>query len=122
MNKRWLMLVTAVQFAACIQPPVASEMPAVIDNPDAAGRAELLATVRKALGDVAVTLADNALTESNVLLIERVPRRNASGLLLNGRDLGRPQGFHLYLSGAHCVLKQDGTDRNWVLQRSKCKP
>jgi hypothetical protein len=97
-----------------------ADRPAIIVNPTAASRGELLKIVRQALNNVAVTLADDALTQDNVLLIERTPRRDAGGQLLNGRVLELPERFTLGLRNSQCVLTQASTQRQWILWNTHC--
>ena len=98
-----------------------AEAPAVIANASEQGRAELLATVRRALHDASVVLADDALTTSSTLIIERVPRRDSSGRLLNGRERGRPEQFQLRRTGRQCVLVHVNTADRWILRHAHCR-
>jgi hypothetical protein len=92
----------------------------MIVNPTAATRTELLHIVRMALNNAPVTLSDDALTQDTVLIIERTPRRDTSGQLLNGHVLETPERFVLSLSHSHCVLTQESTHRHWVLRQTTC--
>jgi len=95
---------------------------AVLTNPTAETRAELTQVVSAALGGAGVTLADDALTHESELIIERVRPRDAHGLLLNGRVLGKPEHFHLVQEGARCVLIQESTGKRQLLTKATCKP
>ena len=100
--------------------PDSSAAPAVIVNPSGASRMELARVVRKALHGAPVTLADDALTTSNTLLIERATPRDASGRPLNGRSLDRPERFDLFARKSRCVLVQSRTGRRWTLRHTAC--
>lgn len=119
-------LTLAALLAACQHaPPVdpASEVPAVIVQPTEASRAALAQAVSVALGGVKVTLADFALTQSSELTIERVPRRDPEGRLLDGRGYGeKPIRFKLLKSGADCVLIHEETGRRYKLADTECAP
>ena len=90
-----------------VAPP---DMPAVLTNPTARTHAELARVVSRAMNGAPVTLADSALTSDDVLIVDRVVRRDAQGRELNGRETGRPEHFRLVKSGSRCVLVQR-TDR-----------
>ena len=96
------------------------EAPALIAKSSAESRAELARVVSSALGGVPVTLADDALTRESELTIERAPLRDERGLLLNGRELGRPEQFRLLKVGADCVLEHQRTGQRWKLTQASC--
>lgn len=106
--------------SACATTGARADKPAIIVEPTAQSRAELLSVVRMAFGNAPVTLADDALTGSSSLAIERIPRRDANGQLLNGRVLEMPERFTLALRNSKCVLTQESTHREWVLHKTKC--
>ena len=89
---------------ACQVPATQPEVPAVIVNPTPQSRAQLANALSKMLYGSPVILADDALTRSSVLLIERRPARDASGVRIDGRDYGKAQTFTLIKSGSSCVL------------------
>ena len=105
---------------ACAVRPEALRTPAVIVNPTADTGAELERVIRNAIGDVPVTLADDALTTSNMLSLEHARPRDPDGRLLNGRELTRPETFELFKRGSRCVLVQSKTGREWTLHHVKC--
>ena len=105
---------------ACAVRPEGSRIPAVIVNPTAETGAELERVIRNAIGDVPVTLADDALTASNMLSLEHARPRDPEGRLLNGRELTRPETFELFKRGSRCVLVQSKTGREWTLHHVKC--
>jgi hypothetical protein len=106
--------------AACASEPTHVHA-ALIIHPDAASRAELLDAVTAALNHAPVSLADDALVHDSVLLIERQPRLDPTGVQANGRELGMPERFLLASDGRHCVLTHDRTRRHWVLTHTQCK-
>jgi hypothetical protein len=94
--------------------------PAVIVDPTTESRQELARVIHEALGDVPVTLGDDALTGSSLLTLEHALRRDPEGRLLNGRELGRPETFELFKRGSRCVLVQSSTGREWTLHHVTC--
>jgi hypothetical protein len=94
--------------------------PAVMIDPTAENRQELARVIHEALGEVPVTLADDALTASNMLSLEHARPRDPEGRLLNGRELTRPETFELFKRGSRCVLVQSKTGREWTLHHVRC--
>jgi hypothetical protein len=105
---------------ACAARPEPSRTPAVIVNSTAATAAELKRVIRDAIGDVPVTLADDAFTTSNRLSLEHARPRDPQGRLLNGRELSRPETFELFKRGLVCVLVRSKTGREWTLHHAQC--
>ena len=100
------------------------DVPAVIVNPTPQSRAELSLAVQRALHSGPVLLADDALTQSSLLPIDRIPRRDSHGRLLNGLEIGRkPEVFRLVQSGCRCVLIHDDVDQlRQPLTATRCQP
>ena len=100
------------------------DVPAVIVNPTPQSRAELSLAVQRALHSDPVLLADDALTQSSLLPIDRMPRRDSHGRLLNGLEIGRkPEVFRLVQSGSSCVLIHDDVDHlRQPLTATRCQP
>jgi hypothetical protein len=105
---------------ACAVRPEPLRTPAVIVKPTAETGAELERVIRNAVGDVSVTLADDALTVSNMLSLEHARPRDPEGRLLNGRELTRPETFELFKHGSRCVLVRSRTGRKWTLHHVQC--
>jgi hypothetical protein len=94
--------------------------PALLTNPTAQSISELQRAVRDALNGAPVRLAGDALTQNSILVVERVQPRDAAGLPLNGRALGKPEHFRLVKHGAHCILIHERTGKHWVLRSATC--
>lgn len=97
------------------------QQPAIIVNP-AESRNELHRVVQQALGDRPLTLAEDALTRQNVLLIETERPRDRMGALLDGRDLGTPERFVLVMRALACELIHERSGRRWTLKTARCAP
>ena len=106
--------------AACRTAPARHDVPAVITEPSERSRAELEQAVSAALNGATVTLRDDALTREDTLVVERIRHRDPNGLLIEGRDLGRPERFHLVKNGAECVLVHESTGRRFPLSQTTC--
>jgi hypothetical protein len=96
------------------------DVPAVTVAPTDASRAALAAAVTAALHGAQVTLADDALTRSSTLIVERAPHRDAAGLRIDGREVGAPERFQLVKRGGACVLVHERTGRETVLESTTC--
>jgi hypothetical protein len=115
-------LAAVASLLGCVGRPAPRDVPALLASPTAAARAELADAVSRALAGRPVTLAEDALTKDDTLLVERTTRRDAGGAPLDGRRTGRPDRFHLVASGAECVLVHEGSGRRFVLKAASCVP
>ena len=97
-----------------------TEAPARIVAPTAESRAALKAAVGIALNGVDVTLADDALMHSSVLVVGPKLVRDAQNNPIMGRDLGRPIQFELRRIGEACVLELRATGERWTLSHTQC--
>jgi hypothetical protein len=105
---------------ACATMSGRPDLPAVLTNPTAESRAELVRRVSGALHGAPITIADDALTRDSTLIIERTPPRTADGVPLSGRETGRPEHFRLVKNGSHCVLVHERTGKRWTLKAATC--
>ena len=105
--------------ASCFAQP---EVPALIDKPTGESRAELAQAVSSALRGAPVRLADDALTRSSLLIVEKAHPRDASGVPLSGRDLDRPENFRLVKTGKRCALVHERTGKRTLLASTTCVP
>ncbi|HEY2037448.1 MAG TPA: hypothetical protein VGG96_10565 [Steroidobacteraceae bacterium] len=97
--------------------------PAIITHPTPASRAALERAVSQALTHGApVRLAPDALTHQSLLIVGHAQVRDARGIPLNGRELGRPQHFRLLRRGSKCVLLHVETDKLSLLAHTTCRP
>jgi hypothetical protein len=98
------------------------DSPARIVQPDANSRAELHHAIARALQRSHVTLADDALTRTSILIIERTPARDPTGQRLSGRDYDKPEQFQLVLDGGRCILIHQRTGERYELRATRCEP
>jgi len=113
---------SALALAGCAQRSAQPEVPAVLTHPSATSRAELVRVVSEAMNGAPVTIADDALTADDTLIIDRASGRDARELNLRGRDTGKPEHFRLVKSGPQCVLVHAATGRRWTLTSATCAP
>jgi len=110
----------ALSSAACKMNAMHEDRPARIVDPTAEGRAELRQAVSEMLSGAEVMLADDALTESSVLVVERSRIRSIDNPPLSGRDLGRPERFQLVTTGRQCVLIRESNQARHQLLETEC--
>ncbi len=114
-------VVALAAFAAgCVAPNGVSRAGVMVD-PTPAARSELTEVVSAALGGVPITLADDALTASSVLVIERSLPRGLDVPPVGGRNMETPVTFRLIAAGSRCVLENQGNGRRWTLRESRCR-
>ena len=118
---RTLPAVGVLLLSACTLSQAQEEVPAVISHPMPASRAELSRVVSEALQSTPVTLANDALTKTSTLFIERTPRRDAAGRLLNGLELGRTEKFRLVKRGDQCILVHENSAARRLLEAVSCE-
>jgi hypothetical protein len=119
---RAVALLATVVLSGCVPRLASPDAPAVLTHPTARWREELAQVVSRALNGAPVTLAESALTTSDVLIVGRTERRDAQGRNLNGRELSRPDHFRLVKHGSRCVLVHEETGRRWTLRSATCAP
>ena len=124
------MKLTRLAFFACIILAMAGckttraqeDIAAVIVDQTPQSHAELLQVLTDALNGAPVTIADDALTQNSLLIIERQAPRDLENRPLTGRDLGRPKQFRLVLSSGDCVLVDQSDGQRWALRDTSCVP
>ncbi len=100
--------------------PPGSELPARIVNPSDASRAELERAVGDMLFGAEVTLAEDALTESSVLILERGRVRSLGNPPLSGREMREPERFQLVTDGERCFLVHGEERARYELRDTDC--
>jgi hypothetical protein len=112
-------VVVAASFAGCKNVVPDTDQAAVIINPDAASRAALQETVNTAL-HTDVALADDALTETSILTIERKVPQSIEGSPAQGRNMEMPIQFRLVRNGSECILIDQRDLSRTVLADTVC--
>ena len=95
------------------------DVAARITNPTDHSRAAL----QNIVNDVLITdvaLADDALTDSSVLIIEQHPPRNMQNPPSQGRNMDTPIRFRLVLNGSDCILIDQRDNSRYVLEMTTC--
>lgn len=103
-------------------PSLSGDRPAVIVNPTPESRAELERVVSDMLFGAEITLSEDALTKSSVLVVEHDRIRRLGQPPLTGRDLGKPERFRLLTTGTACVLIHESNHARYELPETDCIP
>jgi len=117
----WMVATLALAMAACRTAPTEQDRAARIVDPDDASRAALQRALEAAL-HTKVTLADDALTETSVLIIERSPPPNMRTPPAQGRTMEPPIQFRLVIHGEDCVLIDQRDRSRYKLENTRCEP
>ena len=112
----------ALMFSGCQTIDAAADVPALINEPDDASRAALRDTISSIFGGRDILLADDALTKTSLLLIERNVRGSMNAPPATGRVLEEPIRFRLVKSGEDCVLVDLRDESRHVLADTDCVP
>ena len=99
----------------------ASDAPAAVLDSTPESRSDIQQAVSTALGRK-VLIADNALTTSSLLIIERREPRTIDGRVGGGRILDSPETFELVLDDGRCVLVHRGSKATYPLGNTRCQP
>jgi len=105
--------------AGCQSVTPGEAIPARIVDPDEASRTALESAVNQALGGD-VLLADDALTDTDVLIIERRTPATPEGRIATGRNMDLPVQFRLVLDGTECVLIDTRESVRYTLENTRC--
>ena len=114
----WLLIATS-GVVACQTVATGYDKPARITDPTDDSRAALQQVVNAAL-NTDVTLADDALTKSSLLIIERVMPRSMEGSPAQGRTMDMPFQFRLVINGDDCILIDQRDESRHALQDTSC--
>ncbi len=110
-----------VSLSACSSLEIRHESAAVIDNASGETKAELEAIISRILKKPKVTIAEDALTESDILIISRTPKRNLRLNPVLGRSREKPNRFQLVKIGQDCYLKYEATQERCKLEKTSCR-
>lgn len=115
-----LVIFTAMTvLVACQTVATNHDQPARIVDPGVASRAALQQLVN-ALLNTEVAVADDALTDSSVLIIERSIPRSLEGSPAQGRTMESPFQFSLVINGDDCVLIDQRDQSRHELSDTSC--
>lgn len=121
-ESRHAILVTCVWLlSACQMTSSQVAKPAVLINSGAEVRQEISEAVIAMTGFSSVALADQDLTKSSELVVERKRQKTTKGDLIQGRDLELPHSFQLVRQNGQCWLVHQTTDQRLLLKKAQCR-
>ncbi|MBW1762100.1 MAG: hypothetical protein JRG67_12855 [Deltaproteobacteria bacterium] len=120
MNRFLLITALAVGVGGCRSVATEHDRAARIIHADDASRAALQRAVNDAL-NTNVTLANNALTESSLLIIERSLPRSMQSLPAQGRNMEVPIQFRLVINRKDCILIDQRDRSRYELENTTCE-
>lgn len=115
------LVAATVLLAACQMPSAQPATPAVLTNPGAEVRQELITTIQAMSGFASVALAASDLTRSSELVIERMPQSDNHGVLLQGREMQAPHRFQLQTQDGQCWLLHRASGQRQRLVQAQCR-
>jgi len=121
-NRRATWIAGILLVAGCQTMNAGADVPAVITGPDDSSRADLKAALAASFGGLDVVIADDALTQTSLLTIERGAHRTINNPSPDGRILADPFRFRLVKSSNDCVLVDLRDDSRHVLANTNCVP
>jgi len=116
-------LLSATVFAAmlgCQTVEPDFDQPARIVNVNDASRAALQQALNTEIGTT-VTLANNALTDNNLLTLENSPPRSIANPNPQGRIMEMPIQFQLVKNGDDCILIDQRDRSRQILSNTSCE-
>ena len=120
-NRSAVIIVAMLALIGCQTWAIDHDVPAVIASATDESRAALQDAVDAALG-AGVPIAEDALTRSSVLTIERKLPRDLQGSPAQGRTMDAPIQFRLVLGEAGCTLIDTRDNSRRVLEHTTCVP
>jgi hypothetical protein len=120
MKELCLTIAFLIGVAGCRTVATDYDRAARIIDADDASRAALQRAVTDALS-ANVTLADDALTRSSTLIIQRSPPRSIQSLPAQGRNMDLPIQFRLVTNRNDCVLIDERDRSRYKLENTRCK-
>lgn len=97
-----------------------SDVPALIIQPDEASRSALRSTLSEIFGGRDITLADDALTRTSMLVLEPTLRQKLDRRQSLGRVVTKPFIFRLVKHGDLCILVDLRDDKAYPLTDTRC--
>jgi hypothetical protein len=95
------------------------DQPARITSTSDASRSDLQGAVNAALS-TEVVLADDALTDTSLLIIEVNPPKSIDGVSGQGRIMATPIQFRLVINGTDCILIDQRDESRYLLEKTSC--
>ena len=99
---------------------LSTEVPAKLVGSTKAIRAEVKSAMSTLLQQDSIIIADDAFEKRSVLVLERLPYKDAQGNRIQEREMATPERIQLLLKGGKCVLKRLSNDTYIELKTAQC--
>lgn len=117
----WLSaVVMSAVVTACTTPAEPLETPALLTATTQACRAQIEYAIGRWMG-APVTLGTMAFSSESHIMIEHKQARDASGRVLDGRLLDKPEAFHLVRAGGKCIVVNVRTFERAIVDACTCR-
>ena len=113
--------IPASLLAAACQSVETADVAALRAESTPASTTEIRHVVEKALPGHRILMANDAFTESSLLVIERRRHEGLEGLRSSGAADEAPHRFRLVLDGGQCELVHLNTGKRHALTRTRCR-
>ena len=117
---RIVLVLAAASLAACATTDYSTATDALLTESNETVRMELVKVTSEALSGRPVSIAPDALTTTNRLIIEEGDMMGRDGNPLSGRLMNKPDHFVLKKSGAQCVLYHEQGETYYPLENVTC--
>ena len=121
-GRRLLLFLPLTVLVACQTISASEDVPAVIADPTEVSRADLRATLMEIFGERRITVAEDALTSTSLLVLEQGPQRTGGPEDVSGRQMLPPLRLRLVKNGDDCVLVDLRDDSRHLLADTNCRP
>ena len=112
-------LMCALAMTGCKTIGSGEDLPARVTNPTIESRAALQQAVNDAM-NMNVLIADDALTDSSLLILERSPPRSMQNLPATGRNMDSAIQLRLVINGNDCILVDTRDAARYLLENTTC--
>lgn len=116
-----IIVLFTIALVSCVTQKPEDDVPALIDKPTVASHGELVEIVSRVLNQSPVMLSHDALTRTNLLVIEIRRIQNLKGERDGRRVAQSPAQFRLVMNNSHCVLLFDTDGSRYQLKQTSCR-
>ena len=114
------LIVLALNLASCQSQSSLDDVPAIVDKPTPASHGEIVAIISSVLNQSPVMISHDALTRTNLLVIERKRTQHLKDDR-DGRRINETSAqFRLVKNGSNCVLIYVQNQSRFELNETSC--
>ena len=117
---RIIIIIFALNMASCQSQSSEDDVPALVDKPTPASHGEIVSILSSVLNQSPVMISHDALTRTNLLVIERKRIQQLKGDR-DGRRINETSAqFRLVKNGSNCVLIYVQNESRFELNETSC--